>query len=220
MDLEKRIMKEKGASDFIAYYIHQPIENYLVSKLVYTPITPNQVTITTNILAYIVTLSYLRGHLWAGIGTSFIVGVLDGIDGKLARAKYMTSNLGKLEHAFDLLYEFTWILALGYYYTLNTGTWTPLLYGFISVILISFYRMVYDVFGRAMGKSLDIYGDIEKTLRRIAGRRNLYNLHILAGIIANSPIAMLTIMIHAALTAVFYTWRAAVHLYAVDKKSP
>lgn len=217
MSLKEKITKEKGASDFIAYYIHQPIENYLVSKLMHTFVTPNQVTAATNIVAYMVTYLYFSGRLWMGIVLSFIVGVLDGLDGKLARAKEMSTNLGKLEHALDLLYEFSWIIALGYYFTVTGGTFMPLLYGFISVTLISFYRMVYDVFGKATGTSLDNFGPVERIGRRIAGRRNLYNLHILGGVVMNSPLCMLTIMIHAALTAVFYTWRAGLHLYRIDQ---
>jgi Phosphatidylglycerophosphate synthase len=40
-----------------------------------------------------------------GIGLALIVGVLDGLDGKLARLKLETSKAGKLEHLFDALFE-------------------------------------------------------------------------------------------------------------------
>jgi len=52
MDLEERITKEKGASDLLAYYVHQPLENRMVARLMHTPVTPNQVTIATNLIAY------------------------------------------------------------------------------------------------------------------------------------------------------------------------
>jgi len=51
------------------------------------------------------------------------------------------------------------------------------------VVLISFYRMVYDTFGRAAGSSLDNYAPFERVFRRVAGRRNLYNIHILVGVL-------------------------------------
>jgi phosphatidylglycerophosphate synthase len=217
MDLEKKITKEKGASDFLAYYIHQPVENKLVSYLMNTRVTPNQVTVATNIVAYTVTFLYLIGWLLEGSILSFIVGIMDGIDGKLARAKDMSTNLGKLEHAFDLLYEFSWIIALSLILTQTTGSSMPLLYGLSSVVIISFYRMVYDTFGRAVGMSLDNYASFERVFRRVAGRRNLYNIHILAFILLSKPeLCLTTITAHAMITAIIYTIRVGYHLNKMD----
>jgi phosphatidylglycerophosphate synthase len=217
MDLEKKITKEKGASDFLAYYIHQPVENKLVSYLMNTRVTPNQVTVATNIVAYTVTFLYLIGWLLEGSILSFIVGIMDGIDGKLARAKDMSTNLGKLEHAFDLLYEFSWIIALSLILTQTTGSSMPLLYGLSSVVIISFYRMVYDTFGRAVGMSLDNYASFERVFRRVAGRRNLYNIHILAFILLSKPeLCLTTITVHAMITAIIYTIRVGYHLNKMD----
>jgi phosphatidylglycerophosphate synthase len=144
---------------------------------------------------------------------------MDGIDGKLARAKDMATNLGKMEHAFDLLYEFSWIGALSYYFTQTTGSATPILYGLSAVVIISFYRMVYDTFGKAMGTSFDNYAPFERIFRRIAGRRNLYNIHILAFILISRPeLCLITILTHAVITAVIYTIRVGYHLSVLDKK--
>jgi 1L-myo-inositol 1-phosphate cytidylyltransferase / CDP-L-myo-inositol myo-inositolphosphotransferase len=218
MGLKERITKEKGASDLLAYYIHEPLENRIVAKLMHTPVTPNQVTIATNIAAYTVAFLFATGRLIEASMLSFIVGLMDGLDGKLARAKCMATNLGKLEHAFDLLYEFTWIVALSYYLTVSLGDWVYLLLGFVSVTLISFYRMVYDTFGKAVGSSMDNYAPFERVFRRVAGRRNLYNIHILVGIIAGVPhLALVSITIHAAVTAFVYSVRAGIHLHKIDK---
>jgi len=219
MDLEERITKEKGASDFLAYYVHHPLENRIVASLMHTPVTPNQVTIATNIAAYTVAALFAIGRLPEASALSFVVGLMDGLDGKLARAKYMATNLGKLEHAFDLLYEFTWLLALAYYLTGSKGTWAPMFYGFSSVVLISFYRMVYDTFGRATGSSLDNYAPFERRFRRVAGRRNLYNIHILAGVLLGAPeAALISITVHAAVTAMVYSLRAGLHLNRLDRE--
>jgi len=77
------------------------------------------------------------------------------------------------------------------------------------------YRYCYDIFGSTMGKSLDIYGSFERVFRRVAGRRNLYNMHILTAILLGVPgYALVSITVHAALTAIIYAWRTAVHLHA------
>jgi CDP-L-myo-inositol myo-inositolphosphotransferase len=215
--LTEDFVKEKGASDFLAYYVHQPIENWIVRKLRYTWVTPNQVTVATNILAYIVTILYLSGNLLSGSILSFAVGIADGIDGKLARAKKMTSNLGKLEHAFDLLYEFSWIAALSYSVFILTGDPASLILGTISILLISFYRYCYDTFSRVFGTSFDTYTPFEKSFRRFAGRRNLYNITILVSIIFNvSLVGLYIVMGHALITAIVYAIRVGKHLHAYD----
>ncbi len=209
--------KEKGASDLLAYYVHRPLENRIVLKLMNTNVTPNQITLMTNILAYIVAALYFSGYLLAGSLLSFVVGVMDGVDGKLARAKNKTSKLGKMEHAFDLLFEFTWLISLALFLHRTTGNPLPLILCMFSLLFISFYRYCYDTFSRTMGVSLDIYGEFERVFRRVAGRRNLYNIHILIGILFGVPLySLMSITVHAGITALIYAWRTAKHLHASD----
>jgi hypothetical protein len=69
-----------------------------------------------------------------------------------------------------------------------------------------------------MGKSLDDYGKFEQRFRRIAGRRNLYNIHILVWTLVGIPLyALVTILCHALLTAIVYAFRASMHMHAADK---
>jgi len=210
--------KEKGASDLLAHYVHRPIENKIVLYLMRTRVTPNQITILTNLLAYVVTALYFLGFLLPGSILSFAVGLMDGLDGKLARAKSQTTKLGKMEHAFDLLFEFSWLVALSLYLYNSSGEASPLIFALFSILFISFYRYCYDTFSRTMKTSLDIYGDFERVFRRIAGRRNLYNIHILVGILLGVPsYSLMSITVHAGLTALIYAWRTAKHLHAADK---
>ena len=212
--------KEKGASDLLAYYVHRPLENMIVFRLMNTSITPNQITLMTNLLAYVVAALYFLGFLLPGSLLSFIVGLMDGIDGKLARAKNQTSKLGKMEHAFDLLFEFTWLASLALFLHRASGDSLPLILCIFSILFISFYRYCYDTFSRTMGTSLDIYGDFEKIFRRIAGRRNLYNIHILIGVLLGVPLySLMSITAHSGLTAIIYAWRTAKHLREADKET-
>jgi len=211
--------KEKGASDLLAYYVHRPIENWITLRLMRTSITPNQITLMVNLLAYLVAASYFFGYLLQGSILSFLVGLLDGVDGKLARAKNQTSRLGKMEHAFDLLFEFTWLITFALYLQRSLNSSLPLILASFSMLFISFYRYCYDTFSRTMGTSLDTYGNFERIFRRIAGRRNLYNIHILIGVLLGFPqYSLVSVMAHAMLTAMIYAWRTAKHLYAVDRK--
>lgn len=211
--------KEKGASDLLAQYVHRPLENRIVLYLMKTPITPNQVTILTNIVAYIATALFFVGFLLPGSILTFVVGLMDGLDGKLARAKNQTTKLGKMEHAFDLLFEFSWLIAFALFLHNSTGNSSPLIFCLFSILFISFYRYCYDTFSRVMHTSLDIYGDFEKIFRRVAGRRNLYNIHFLIGILLGVPLySLMSITLHAGVTAVIYAWRTAKHLHKADKQ--
>ncbi len=53
----------KGRNDLLATYVNKPIENFIVSRLVNIELTPNQVTIITNIIAYISTFFFIKGNL-------------------------------------------------------------------------------------------------------------------------------------------------------------
>jgi phosphatidylglycerophosphate synthase len=212
--------KEKGASDLLAHYVHRPLENRIVLRLMKTSITPNQITIMINLLAYVVAALYFFGFLLPGSILSFFVGLMDGVDGKLARAKNQTSKLGKMEHAFDLLFEFTWLISVALFLHRISGDSLPLILCMFSILFISFYRYCYDTFSRTMGTSLDIFGDFEKVFRRIAGRRNLYNIHILIGIFLGVPLySLMSITVHSGLTGIIYAWRTVKHLHISDKKN-
>lgn len=217
--LAQHTQKARGASDVVAHYLNRPIENWLVSHLSDSRVTPNMVTIVSNILAYLTAGLFLFGWLLPASLLTFVVGVVDGVDGKLARIRHQTTRLGKLEHAFDLLFEFTWLLALAIYLSLFWG-FIPILLAAVSIILMAFYRMVYDLFSRTMKVSLDNYGSFERRFRRVAGRRNLYNIHILIAILLGVPlVSLFTIMVHAAFTAVVYVLRAGKHLRSADQQN-
>lgn len=208
----------KSPSDLLARYVHRPIENKIVYYLSDYGITPNHMTILVNVVAYIVTFLFLTGHLLPASILAFIVGLMDGLDGKLARVKAMTSKLGSMEHPFDTLYEFSWIAALSTYLSLSTGKLLPALLGMLVILLVAFYRQCYDRFRMSLGKSLDAYGRFERAFRRVAGRRNLYNIHIFVAVILGVPLyCLMSIAFHAAITAMVYAYRACVHLHVLDK---
>jgi len=209
--------KKRGASDFVAHYLNRPIENKIVYLISDSWITPNQVTILTNVLAYIVTALFFFGYLLTGAILMFVVGIVDGLDGKLARIRGCSTKLGLMEHVFDLLYEFSWLIALAFFLSRSQDS-MPLVLTVCSIMFIAFYRFCYDQFGRAMGVSLDVYGRFERAFRRVAGRRNIYNVYILVGVLLGVPLySLIGILFHSALTAVVYAYRAAVHLHAADE---
>jgi hypothetical protein len=92
------------------------------------------------------------------------------------------------------------------------------------ILFIAFYRHIYDQFGRATGRSLDDSGDFERKFKRIAGRRNLYNIPILIGVLLvplyslNALVFSLAfVLFQSGITAIVYSARAIKHLHAMDK---
>jgi choline kinase/phosphatidylglycerophosphate synthase len=208
----------KGASDLLAHYVHKPIESKLVDYVSHFRITPNQITIIVNLLAYTATGLFFFGYLLSASLLTFVVGVLDGIDGKLARVKLHATNLGSLEHSFDLLFEFSWLIALSLYLFRSTKDATPLILCIFIILFVAFYRHVYDQFRRAMKRSLDDSGDFERMFRRVAGRRNLYNIPIFISILLGYPLySLFFILFHSLITAIVYSARAVKHLHAADR---
>jgi len=225
LDRAKRLIvensqKKRGASDFVAHYFNRPIENailYYISDWLF--ITPNRLTIATNILAWFVTYFFFSGHLGLGALLTFAVGVMDGLDGKLARIRGCSTKLGLMEHPFDMLYEFSWLIALALFLSQSEG-FLPLVLVSFSITFIAFYRFCYDQFSRVTGVSLDVYGRFERAFRRVAGRRNIYNVYILMGVLLGVPLHLLIgILVHSALTATVYAYRASIHLHTIDQKS-
>jgi CDP-L-myo-inositol myo-inositolphosphotransferase len=209
----------KSASDFLAHFVHRPIEDKIVYHLADSKITPNQLTVAVNLVAYCVTALFFFGRLLAASILTFVVGLMDGLDGKLARVRGQSTKLGLLEHPFDLLFEFSWFVALALFLSRSGYGTLPLVLCVLIITFTAFYRHCYDQFGRAMGRSLDDYGNFERKFRRVAGRRNLYNIHILAWVLVGHPLyALATVLGHSILTAVIYALRAGIHMHAADKR--
>jgi len=121
-----------------------------------------------------VTLLYACGYLWAGVVFALVIGIFDGIDGKLARLKAQTTKLGKKEHDLDYLVETSWWAALAYHFE-ATGE-----IRFAYVIFFAFFafhrleRTAIRAVQRRIGRNLDDFAMFDRLVRVIAGRRNVY----------------------------------------------
>ena len=177
---------QKGVLDFPAL-VHAPIEKWLVSHLCRTSITPNQITFGTGVLGLGVTLLYAGGYLWAGVLLALIIGVLDGIDGKLARLKAQTTKVGKREHDLDYLVETSWWAALAYHFH-ATG---QIRYAYL--IFCAFFvfdrleRLAKKAVQRRIARNLDDFAPFDRFVRLLAGRRNVYTWLFTFFVIIGAP---------------------------------
>jgi phosphatidylglycerophosphate synthase len=197
---------QKRALDLPGEFFDTPFENWLVRRLAPTAVTPNQITVATLILAAGVGMLFLHGWLRLGVVLALVVGVLDGVDGKLARLKFQTSRLGELEHVGDFLYENFWYLAIAAHLRTATGSdglwWT----GVLLVALDLADNLLYQVARARTGRMLDELSSFDRRFRRVAGRRNVYVMMFVVGfftghgagaLLAAATWAACTVVVHA-----------------------
>jgi len=164
---------QKGTLDIPAL-VHAPIETFIVGKLCKTAVTPNQLTIFCNIVAWGATILFATGHLGYSIAVALAVGVLDGLDGKLARVKLETSKAGKLEHLFDVLFENSWWIALAWH--LHASGKLPGAFFYLGLLLGAevLNALARTSIVRSYGKSIAELGRFDRLFRLVGGRRNIY----------------------------------------------
>jgi phosphatidylglycerophosphate synthase len=209
---------QKGTLDVVAWYVHRPIENWIVHRVADLPVTPNQVSLLTSLVGFAVAGLFLGGDLLPGVLLALVVNVMDGVDGKLARVKGLTSKLGELEHSFDCLYEQAWYAGFAWGMYRLTGSLLPLALGTVMLLCDSFARHVSMQFRQVTGGSLADYAPFDRAFRRFDGRRNTYSLHLLLSILLGMPsMASFTMALHAAVTAAVYVVRAGRHLRRADE---
>ncbi len=177
---------QKGALDIPALF-HGPIERFLISKLCRTTITPNQLTIFCNIVAWAATILFATGHLATGILIALIVGVLDGLDGRLARVKIETTKRGKLEHWFDAIFEWSWWTALAYYFQTSGRLPGAFNYWLLLLAAEAIDGIAKGIVYFRTGKTIDELNTFERMVRLIGGRRNIYVWILAAGVLLRAP---------------------------------
>jgi phosphatidylglycerophosphate synthase len=170
---------QNGTLDFPAY-VHAPIETAIVSRLCRTRITPNYITIAGLVIGCGATAAFVLGRVGFGILAALIFGIVDGLDGKLARVKVETTKRGEWEHHVDTFVENSWWTAIAFHLW-QVGQLQSAFY-FLALLIGSH---VFDGFAKrraraATGRLLDDVGPFDRAFRLIAARRNVY-VWVLAG---------------------------------------
>lgn len=163
---------QKSVLDWPARWVHPPFENFLVEQLCPFPVSPNFITLVTFVLGIWITYLFATGEMLLGLAGTLVIGVLDGVDGKLARTKMMQTRIGELEHILDKIVEYSWYFGIAWYLSGVEGNALPWA---LSAIIVTFAwaEVVQgEFFRRLTGKQLDDAGDFERKFRIIGARRN------------------------------------------------
>jgi phosphatidylglycerophosphate synthase len=176
-----RDLAQNGVLDFPGL-VDSPIEDWIVARLCRTAITPNQITFFTMLIGLGVTVLFATGHLWFGVALAYVIEVLDGVDGKLARTKVETTAAGDWEHVIDYFIELSWWTALAWHFHAAglRHAFTLLLLLVASDILD---RLAKRAVKQKVGRNLDDVSNFDRFVRCIGGRRNI-NIWILIAALA------------------------------------
>ena len=213
-------MAQKGTLDWPARWIHPSFENFLVTILLGTPVTPNAVSLLTGALGFYATYLFATGQMGWGLLGALVVGMLDGVDGKLARVKMLTTKLGQLEHILDKLVEYSWYFAIAAF--LATGAATGAADGVgdtpwvLAILIVAFAWaevLQGEYYRRMTGRQLDDAGAFERGFRIIGARRNTIMWSLVPFALTENWMAGLWIMgIYTMVTFFVAQWRFIVRL--------
>jgi len=82
----------------------------------------------------------------------------------------------------------------------------------------SFARHVSMQFRQVMGIALADYAPFDRRFRRFDGRRNIYSVYMLLGVVVGHPFyALVAMALHAVITGLVYVIRAGLHLRRADR---
>lgn len=194
--------QQKQVMDLPAQFIDPPFENMLTRLLCNTPVTPNMVTFFGVGAGALVVWLFWHGHFWAGALTIFLVEILDGVDGKLARTKLHYTKLGQYEDLIDYFNETSWYVALGVGLRGTGLNPSPALLAGLLICSDTADNIVYTLANKWYGKTIDLFSPFDRAFRRIAGRRNIYGFMFIIGFSFGYPFQTFAIVaIWAALTA-------------------
>jgi phosphatidylglycerophosphate synthase len=199
---------QKKVMDLPAEFIDPYLENALTMFLLNTPVTPNMVTMFGLIVAITVACLFWHGHFVAGALCAFIVEILDGVDGKLARTKLQFTKFGEYECIIDYLYENSWYVAIGMGLSHTTPDRLPALLACLLVVSDTVDNILYTLSDRWYGKSIDLFSPFDSAFRRIAGRRNIYGFMFIIGFSLGYPLkTFFATAVWAAITATVHAFR-------------
>ena len=135
----------------ISTYLNRRISKWITSKLVYYPITPNQISVITFLITVIASLIIVKqGYFFLVLGALLaqLSSILDGCDGEIARLKLLGSKYGGwFDQVLDRYSDLFIITGLTFHSYFLHNTLAVFIIGFIAVggkIILSYTAYVYD----------------------------------------------------------------------------
>jgi len=133
----------------ISKYLNRKISTRLTGLVARLPLTPNQVSFISFFIGLAGAAAFALGVPAAGGLLTQLSSIVDGMDGELARLKFMKSGFGDFaDSVLDRYMDGFLILGMTYYVFLSTGsvwTWALGWTAMVGATMSSFYKEKYKV---------------------------------------------------------------------------
>jgi len=203
-----RELAGKGINDLVGEFVHPPIEFFLTRLVAYTPLTPNHISYLIILLSLTGLYFFFSGQFWAGIAVNLVRGVIDGVDGKLARLTLRESKNGNLlDHGTDTVYLPLLFLSLGYPLCGDDVLSMPAITSYILQFFYWLNRVLSSWFRTFLGVDESEFRPLDRVVRRFQPKRNIFILIMILAMLFNAPAAGLYGI--TALTGLFFFYRVA-----------
>ena len=160
----------KDLAEPVNIYIHEPIAKRLVSVLKNTSVTPNQVTYLSVLVGFASGYSFSQGNWEASIMGGILLEltlILDCVDGQLARAKNMASDLGRLIDGIAGYFAYLAVV-LGIIFGYPDFQTALIIIAVFTILRAISYDYCKQTFGTVMLKGYDgMEREIQNTLEKI-----------------------------------------------------
>ncbi len=162
---------QKGNLDWVAHYIHRPIENFIVKQLCKCPVSPYHVTIMAGLFGFAIIYLFGSGHLMPALLGAYAVGILGGVDGKLARVEIQTSRVDDFKHLIGKLMAYGWYFAIAVFLSDSHGE-APYIMATALVLFQIADEIQSKFFYRLTNFQICDTASFDRKFQLIAGRRN------------------------------------------------
>jgi phosphatidylglycerophosphate synthase len=149
MLLRLNIKKEDNP---VTKHCYRPLSRPLTRLLVWTPFTPNQISVAVGVLGlfgcWLTALPGQANLIW-GAAIIFFAGVLDGCDGEIARLKLVYSPAGAwIDTIVDEITTTAYFVAIAYHvFAMHPDTWyTPWVVHSIWVGTLAYIASIYAIY--------------------------------------------------------------------------
>jgi CDP-L-myo-inositol myo-inositolphosphotransferase len=158
----------KETDGIVSRYLNRPISNWISRRLSHGDIRPMQLTMLTGLCAAVMFTALVGGTpMWIALGCFLyhVTSVIDGLDGEIARAKYMSTPRGAaLDTAIDMATNLLFILGISIG---NQDVYDPI-YGWIGGYIAIIAGVAITAMAAALhfgpgGGSFDV---LQMTIRR------------------------------------------------------
>jgi hypothetical protein len=192
----------KRPVDVMEKYVDPPIENWVVHKLCDTAVTPTVVTLLAMAVALTAASLFYEGWFFLAVVGAWVTTVLEGVGGKLARVKLMTSSTGNFGQIASFFHESAWYLSWAAYLA---RTYAPVAWevGTAFAVCNGCDLALIAAFTQFRKKPLSAMSRFDHWFNVIGGQRRIYLAMLLVGFLVGMPLQTFQAVLWWAVVTVF-----------------